>query len=190
MANQAKAQPCPPAALIRRPWVPGAGCLREPPRLREEAKADGRDLSGTVETAVGDAHGKGGGDGPAHMGTATSCWPLRGWASDPTARGPGGPARSGCPGPSTSARRPQCPDARGPASSPSMPGAKPAVPAESCKDPGRSCSGFWIYVRGRRCGIRNGVFQNNFPCLAEKRFVLFCFPVHFFPDSFKGTLHF
>ena len=115
MANQAKAQPCPPAALIRRPWVPGAGCLREPPRLRGEAKADGRDLAGTVETAVGDAHGKGGGDGPAHMGTATSCWPLRGWASDPTARGPGGPARSGCPGPSTSARRPQCPDARGPA---------------------------------------------------------------------------
>lgn len=39
----------------------GAGCLREPPGLRGEAEADGRDLAGTVETAVGDAHGKGDG---------------------------------------------------------------------------------------------------------------------------------
>lgn len=54
----------------------------------------------------------------------------------------------------------------------SMLDAKAAVSAESRKTLWirNSRSGFWIYVRGTRCRIRNGVFQNNFPCSAEKHF--------------------
>lgn len=118
--------------------------------------------------------GRGTGHGPGHTGTATSCWPLRGWASDPTARGPRGSSTLQLPRALHLRPPPPVPRRERPCSGPSTPDAKATVPAESCKTLPirRSCSGFWLYVRGRRCGIRNGVFQNNFPCLAEKRFFL------------------
>lgn len=79
--------------------MPGARCLKEPPRLGRgrEQMADSvlqglsRQLWVTL-TGRGTGHDMGPRTRAAHTGTATSCWPLRGWASDLTARGPRGPS--------------------------------------------------------------------------------------------------
>ena len=62
--------------------------------------------------------------------------------------------------------------------------AKAAVSAESRKTLWirNSCSSFWIYVRGTRCRIQNGVFQNNFPCSAKKH----CFSCAFLRRHLQG----
>lgn len=111
----------------------------------------------------------------AHTGRVTSRWPLRGWASDLTARGlqhmlaawgpPSLPAALSAPTGEALLQSHQS----------STLDTKAAVSAESCKTLWirNSRSGFWIYVRGTRYRIRNGVFQNNFACSAE-----------FFPRAF------
>lgn len=112
----------------------------------------------------------------AHTGRVTSRWPLRGWASDLTARGlqhmlaawgpPSLPAALSAPTGEALLQSHQS----------STLDAKAAVSAESCKTLWirNSRSGFWIYVRGTRYRIRNGVFQNNFACSAEKHFFSPC----------------
>lgn len=85
--------------------MPGARCLKEPPCLGRgrEQMADSvlqgfsRQLWVTL-TGRGTGHDMGPRTRAAHTGTATSCWPLRGWASDPTAQGPGGSSACWLPG--------------------------------------------------------------------------------------------